>query len=800
MLNHLVAKVEDLKMGPSDTVLFTAPTGFDISIWQMLAPCMAGARCICVPQSIARDPSKLWPEIIRTGATIVEVVPSMLRAMLLSRGRQSHGVAENCQVRMMISTGEALPLDVCQQWHEAFPGRSLVNAYGPTECSDDVTHEIIEDSSDLRDRSVPIGNPIRNVTLRIMSDGGEPVPRGEEGELWVFGISVGNGYVGDPEATARSFGVSENGERYYRTGDLAAIGPGGSLHYLGRKDRQVKLGGVRIELEEIEGTLRSAPGVIDAAAVVEDTPSGGRLVAFCQMTAGRREHDAVLSTLSFARSRLPAEMIPASLTMVDAFPTTPNGKRDDAALLSMKDRSESLSRRPPTDISWVSDVYRQVFGVDAQDLSVSFLNAGGTSLDAIRFVAVARSRGVDLDLEKLMEAGSLAALGALGQIMSTPVPATSGAQRFVVPAIARGLLVGSAQDRGSFSTHMFKLVGCTDEPEALAIVNALEERHPILRAQAKPDRTALLTEGGVTQGFATSFSAGCPDGELTATLGALPLDPEGRLVRWVYGRGERGSASAIGMLFHDTLLDSVSLDILADSIIRWAGADALPGADPNEVWRWLAAAPPVPPQITHCADEDDDRGEVSVHLDEYPACDPTAMESLALRTFVSACIPSDEDPFVDAGFEGRLEIGGSSISDAVGNFHLTTPIRTSRIRNARSAADVDRLLTTARKVLSDRFEATALSAPEECIVAPYAFDFVRHGQAGPRPCGSKRLIKGKPTSGYQLEGIVRVEYPHVTITLKFDSSKLEPGFAMLRIQDWATGFAAAASSDNAGAQ
>ena len=279
MVNHLYAKIFDLGMTARDVVAQTAPLGFDISIWQMLCPLLNGGQVHVVSDEVSYD-SVAFAEVIDSQEiTVVELVPTMVR--LLLDDLAAHGGARLAGLRWMLATGEELPTEVARRWLLEMPQAGLVNAYGPTECSDDVTHHIVT-LGDLELLRLPIGTPVINTDLYVLrkDDDGrwhacEP---GETGELFVGGHGVGRGYLGDHERTRDAFFRSPFGpsltSRLYRTGDAVKVLPQGSLQYLGRVDRQVKIAGVRMELGEIEAVLQRHPSVGAVAVVVHDFATG----------------------------------------------------------------------------------------------------------------------------------------------------------------------------------------------------------------------------------------------------------------------------------------------------------------------------------------------------------------------------------------------------------------------------------------------------------------------------------------------------------------------------------------------
>lgn len=338
MLNHLWAKVTDLNINKNDCIAQTAPLTFDISLFQMLAALLVGGRVHFVDDVSAHTPALLLTAVLKNDVTILELVPSMLAILLQECERVGSHAVEG--LRCLIATGEALPPSLVRRWFASIPNVPIVNAYGPTECSDDVTHHMLlaPDAHELR---VPIGSPIANVTLHVLSeeDGRfRSCSEGEAGELFVGGRCVGRGYVGDPVRTRASFFqdpiCSTATGRLYRTGDVVRRLPLGELDYLGRKDRQIKLHGVRIEIGEIEEVIRQHE-LVTAAAVVSVSylhsgfcsikdggeKQGVQLIAFI---CGAASHED--GVRSFLLTRLPLALMPHEIITLPELPTTSNGK------------------------------------------------------------------------------------------------------------------------------------------------------------------------------------------------------------------------------------------------------------------------------------------------------------------------------------------------------------------------------------------------------------------------------------------------------------------------------------------
>ncbi|MCI0410247.1 MAG: AMP-binding protein, partial [Acidobacteria bacterium] len=217
------------------------------------------------------------------GVTVWETVPSLLEAIV---GEDRESWERLASLRWVVVTGEACPVGLCRRWQSLYPGITLLNAYGPTECSDDVTHYALEPgwtSEELR--QLPIGRPLLNTEVYVLDGAGEPAPVGVRGELYIGGEGVGRGYWQRPGLTGERFVADRFGRRVggrlYRTGDVGRWQAEGTLEFLGRLDHQVKIRGYRIELGEIEARLQEHEAVQEAVVIErEDTSGDKRLVAY----------------------------------------------------------------------------------------------------------------------------------------------------------------------------------------------------------------------------------------------------------------------------------------------------------------------------------------------------------------------------------------------------------------------------------------------------------------------------------------------------------------------------------------
>jgi amino acid adenylation domain-containing protein/non-ribosomal peptide synthase protein (TIGR01720 family) len=403
MKNHLGAKVADLGLARRSRVAQTASPCFDISVWQLLAPLVAGGSVHIAAEPIVQDPERLLRFVAAERITVLEVVPALLGGMLdvLAGG----GASDLSSLEWLITTGEACPPELARRWLAVAPHTRLLNAYGPTECSDDVTHHALTRPDLEPSLALPIGRPVANTRIHVLDAAGRPTARGVAGELCVAGRGVGRGYLGLPERTARVFVPDpwgEPGSRLYRTGDRARWRSDGTLEFLGRLDHQVKVRGFRIELGEIEAALSALPGVREAVVVARDQ----RLVAYM---AGDAPAEALRRSL---HERLPDYMVPASFVALAALPLTPNGKVDRKALPAPEPPAARGSYAAPRtrEEEVLATVWAQVLRRPRVGVDDNFFELGGDSILSVQIVTRARQAGLLFTVRQIFEHQTVAAL------------------------------------------------------------------------------------------------------------------------------------------------------------------------------------------------------------------------------------------------------------------------------------------------------------------------------------------------------------------------------------------------------
>jgi amino acid adenylation domain-containing protein len=262
--NRLLWGQRSLPLGPADAVLHAASLSFDVSIWEIFTPLLAGGRLVIAPSGNHHDAHELVRLIQERQVTMVGFVPALLKVLV-----EESGLARCTGLRYLFSGGESLPPELALKTLAALPALKLFNFYGPAETTIDAT--FFPCTAELSERTVPIGRAVGNARTYVLDAAMRPVPVGVPGELYVGGLGVARGYLGLAELTAERFVPDpfcpEPGARMYRTGDRVRYRADGHLEFLGRVDRQVKLRGLRLELGEVEAMLVRHPAVKEAVTV-----------------------------------------------------------------------------------------------------------------------------------------------------------------------------------------------------------------------------------------------------------------------------------------------------------------------------------------------------------------------------------------------------------------------------------------------------------------------------------------------------------------------------------------------------
>ncbi|WP_057052921.1 non-ribosomal peptide synthetase, partial [Burkholderia pseudomallei] len=595
LANLLGAMGEQPGIGAHDVLLAVTSLSFDIAALELFLPLLHGARAVIAARDDAADPARLAHLIESSGASLMQATPSTWRMLA------QHGWPRSARPLTLLCGGEALPPALAERLLAHVP--AIWNLYGPTETT--VWSTVRRVTTPV----VDIGGPIANTQVYVLDERLRPAPIGVAGELYIGGAGVARGYLNRPELTRERFvdDPFRRGGRLYRTGDLARRRADGNLEYLGRNDFQVKIRGFRIELGEIEAQLAKAHGVQGVALAARDTPTADkRLVAYYvgdASAAALREH---------AAARLPAYMVPAAYVRLAAWPLTPNGKLDRAALPAPDDeayaRAEYEAPRGEHECK-LAAIWRAVLQVERIGRHDDFFELGGHSLLAVRAVTAMRDAfGSDTSLRDLF---ARPVLKDLAEHASTAARARDAA----IPKAARGepVPMSFAQQRLWFLARMGGLGDAYHMPIAVRLHGALDVdalQRALSRIVSRHDalRTTFALEGeqpvqrvhaddGAGLRLRIDDLRGCADAgarraRILAGQASEPFDlARGPLVRGALVR-EADDVHTLCVTIHHIVSDGWSIDVFRRELSELYRAFA--GGQPDPL-------PPLPVQYADYA-------------------------------------------------------------------------------------------------------------------------------------------------------------------------------------------------------
>jgi amino acid adenylation domain-containing protein/non-ribosomal peptide synthase protein (TIGR01720 family) len=443
LVNVLFASRQQFGFHAGDVLPWMAPVGFDITLFELFTPLLAGGRVVVLAHEDILDLARLLAMLDQI--TVFHAVPSLMQ-LLVQAIRASEEVARRYDhIRLVLTGGEAVPPLLLAALREVFRRAQVCVLYGPTEATIICTRYTAPCDGTISGH--PIGTPLPNVQVRVYDVQRRLVPIGLVGELYIGGAGVTRGYHNQPDLSSEKF-LLIDGQRWYRTGDLARWRPDGGLEFVGRRDEQVKLRGYRIELGEVETVLGSHPAVNGVAVLArEDAPGDRRLVAYVVMTKDERRttNDAesdpscvlrpasfVSELRTFLSEKLPDYMLPAAFVLLDALPLTANGKLDRKALPAPNDTrldqaGAYVAPRTPVE-ELLAQIWSSVLHVELVGAADNFFALGGHSLRATQIIArIRKVFQVELPLRDLFEAPTLAELAeriiaAQRETPEAPVP------------------------------------------------------------------------------------------------------------------------------------------------------------------------------------------------------------------------------------------------------------------------------------------------------------------------------------------------------------------------------------------
>ncbi|OBI39615.1 non-ribosomal peptide synthetase [Mycobacterium sp. E2238] len=381
------------EIGPADRCLALSTLEGDISVMDIFVTLRTGGSIVVVDEAQRRDPDS-WARLIDTHqVTVLHFMPGWLEMLIeVGQGRLS-------SVRVIPTGGDWVRPEVARRLKAEAPNLRFAGLGGATETPVHNTIFEVDDPGALPAdwTALPYGVPLPNNACRVVNDAGDDCPDWVAGELWVSGRGIARGYRGRPDLTAERF-VEHAGRRWYRTGDLARYWPDGTLEFVGRADHRIKISGYRVELGEIEATLRRLPGVAIAVAALLPAPGGSEVLAAAVCPEASAGAGLTAERVRELMGELvPAHMVPRHVALVSRIPFTDAGKIDRRAVArdlgAEVSRSEQPGYRAPSTPleSALAALLGDLLGVDRVGREDDFFALGGDSVLATQAVGRIRS-------------------------------------------------------------------------------------------------------------------------------------------------------------------------------------------------------------------------------------------------------------------------------------------------------------------------------------------------------------------------------------------------------------------------
>ncbi|CAA0123881.1 Tyrocidine synthase 3 [BD1-7 clade bacterium] len=418
IVNRLMWMQEYLATSPKDRILQKTPYSFDVSVWEIWLPLISGATCVIAKDGGHQDAEYLATLINQAEITTCHFVPSMLAVF-------THHLAQSATPGMpslqhLVCSGETLTFPQVQETSAQLPNTQIHNLYGPTEAAIDVTFHPVDSSA----QATAIGTPVDNCELYVLDQHLQPLPKGCVGDIAIGGVQLASGYTNRSDLTSDHFidNPFNTGEKLYLTGDKGCFNESGELVYYGRDDRQVKINGFRVELEDIEKSINACPAVRQAAVIRHTLPSGlHQLVGYLQWHTGTpgenatsgSETEKIDAMKTWLERQLPSWMLPQRWISVDHWPLTSSGKLDLKSLPRVdSDISQPAYVAPRNAIeTTLAEIWQEVLDIKQVGIYDDFFALGGHSLLAANaWVQVQARFDVNIALIELFQQPTIATI------------------------------------------------------------------------------------------------------------------------------------------------------------------------------------------------------------------------------------------------------------------------------------------------------------------------------------------------------------------------------------------------------
>ena len=409
VLNTLQWLQQEFPIGPEDVIGQKTASSFTDSVWEIFWPLIAGSRLVVIDDEAVKDANLLYKSLKDERVSVTQFVPPLMSAFTETVGSNGHDRDPLPHLKWVFNGGEALPVSVARDWYSVFRRAKIANIYGMTESAIYATNYIIQEQPDADAANIPAGKPIANARVYILDEHTQLRPLGSSGEICIGGTGIARGYLNQPELTDERFVPDpfseDGGGRLYRTGDLGRYMPDGTIEYVGRRDNQVKIRSMRVELGEVEAALGQHPNVRQTAVVApEDAQGDRRLVAYA---VGEESPPPSIEELrGFLEDKLPEYMVPSAFMVLESLPLTPNGKVDRKRLPEPEPARVEVAGdfgEPTTPMEiHVAGIWQELLGLNVGKYD-NFFDMGGHSLLSMKALArLKKTTGVTIEPREIM--------------------------------------------------------------------------------------------------------------------------------------------------------------------------------------------------------------------------------------------------------------------------------------------------------------------------------------------------------------------------------------------------------------
>lgn len=586
--NTIDAVNRQLKLGPHDAVLGVSSLGFDLSVFDIFGTLAAGACLVLPDESQGHDPAN-WSELAHSaGVTIWNSVPALFE-LFVEQLEKSGTARTGLKLRWALLSGDWIPVNLGDRARAVLAQLEVMSLGGATEVSIwSVWYHI--GLIPAESPSVPYGRAMPGQRLLVLDAKGQVCPVWVAGDLFIDGAGLADGYAGLPQETAAAFAVHPaTQQRMYRTGDRARLMPSGELEFLGRRDRQTKLRGYRVELGEIEHVLLAHPEVRSCAMTIAGSVAGRAQLLGYVVPSGEQVSAQVL--LQHLASRLPHYMVPDRVILLEKLPLTPNGKLDVGALPHAEPVESRAAQAPAGGFdAHVATVVGSVFDAVLKQSSCGFethlLHAGGTSLDAVRIVVRVRELfGITLSLRSFLAeptVRNLTSLVCAAKASGPPHPRREvlrlEQRRFPLSPAQHGLwtlYLADPQDLAYNTVDGFLLHGSLDVQLFGQAVSDVVARHEALRTTFANDADGSAYQQVHATGPSLTIVEVPQEGSVQSIADAIARQEARRQflpqqeppARFTLVHGHAGQ-SAVVVAMHHIICDGWSLNVLLQDLLQ----------------------------------------------------------------------------------------------------------------------------------------------------------------------------------------------------------------------------------------